>query len=96
MSATFSIRASSTTSPLPSALRSSPPTTCRSGSRTTPRDGFWLNHDVYEDSIDSFVEGRVPMLQRRDLFHLDYEGDTLQDHPGVPYQYGTNDNVSAP
>lgn len=59
-------------------------------------DGFWLNPDVYEDGIDAFVDGVVPLLQQRGLFHLDYEGDTLREHLGVPYQYGMNDDTSTP
>lgn len=59
-------------------------------------DGFWLNPDVYEDGIDAFVDGVVPLLQQRGLFHLDYDGDTLREHLGVPYRYGMNDDISAP
>lgn len=51
-------------------------------------DGFWISPDVYEDGIDAFVEGVVPILQERGLFHSDYEGVTLRDHLGVPEQYG--------
>lgn len=59
-------------------------------------DGFWLNPDVYEDGIDAFVDGVVPLLQQRGLFHLDYDGETLREHLGVPYQYGMNDDISTP
>lgn len=59
-------------------------------------DGFWLNPDVYEDGIDAFVDTVVPLLQQRNLFHHDYEGDTLRDHLGVPYQYGLNEDISGP
>jgi FMN-dependent oxidoreductase (nitrilotriacetate monooxygenase family) len=58
-------------------------------------DGFWLNPDVYEDGIDAFVDGVVPLLQERGLFHRDYEGDTLREHLGVPYQYGRAGTASA-
>ncbi|MBY4208073.1 NtaA/DmoA family FMN-dependent monooxygenase [Rhodococcus fascians] len=58
-------------------------------------DGFWLNPDVYEDGIDAFVDQVVPLLQQRGLFHLDYEGDTLRDHLGVPYRYGSTEDRSA-
>lgn len=51
-------------------------------------DGFWVSPDVYEDGIDAFVDGVVPLLQDRGLFHRDYEGGTLRDHLGVPAQYG--------
>ncbi|MEX3610893.1 NtaA/DmoA family FMN-dependent monooxygenase [Rothia sp. LK2588] len=53
-------------------------------------DGFWVSPDVYEDGIDVFVDGVVPILQARGLFHTDYEGETLRDHVGAPYQYGLN------
>lgn len=51
-------------------------------------DGFWVVPDVFEDGIDAFVDGVVPILQDRGLFHRDYEGPTLRDHLGVPAQYG--------
>lgn len=51
-------------------------------------DGFWISPDVYEDGIDAFVDGVVPILQERGLFHRDYEGATLRDHLGAPPQYG--------
>ena len=51
-------------------------------------DGFWFIPDVYEDAIDAFVDGVVPILQERGLFHQDYEGTTLRDHLGAAPQYG--------
>lgn len=57
-------------------------------------DGFWLSPDVYEDGIDAFVDGVVPILQERGLFHLDYQGTTLRDHLGAPSQYGLDPRVS--
>lgn len=51
-------------------------------------DGFWVSPDVYADGIDTFVDGVVPILQERGLFHEDYEGTTLRDHLGAPPQYG--------
>ncbi|RXT29827.1 nitrilotriacetate monooxygenase [Rhizobium leguminosarum] len=48
-------------------------------------DGFWLSPDVYEDGIDALVDGVVPILQDRGLFHRDYEGKTLRDHLGAPH-----------
>jgi FMN-dependent oxidoreductase (nitrilotriacetate monooxygenase family) len=56
-------------------------------------DGFWLSPDVYEDGIDAFVDGVVPILQERGLFHADYEGTTLRDHLGAPAQYGLDHRV---
>jgi hypothetical protein len=49
--------------------------------------------DVYEDGIGAFVDGVVPILQERGLFHTDYEGTTLRDHLGAPAQYGLDDRV---
>lgn len=57
-------------------------------------DGFWLSPDVFEDGIDAFVDGVVPILQKRGLFHRDYEGTTLRDHLGAPAQYGPDPRVS--
>ncbi|MFC3314426.1 NtaA/DmoA family FMN-dependent monooxygenase [Falsigemmobacter intermedius] len=57
-------------------------------------DGFWISPDVYEDGIDAFVDGVVPILQERGLFHRDYEGTTLRDHLGAPAQYGLDPRVS--
>jgi FMN-dependent oxidoreductase (nitrilotriacetate monooxygenase family) len=57
-------------------------------------DGFWLAPDVYEDGIDALVDGVVPILQKRELFHLDYEGVTLREHLGAPEQYGIDPRVS--
>ncbi|MEJ7935412.1 NtaA/DmoA family FMN-dependent monooxygenase [Sphingobium sp. AN558] len=51
-------------------------------------DGFWISPDVYDDGIDAFVDGVVPILQDRGLFHRDYAGVTLRDHLGSPPQYG--------
>ncbi|MBD3739372.1 MAG: NtaA/DmoA family FMN-dependent monooxygenase [Stenotrophomonas sp.] len=57
-------------------------------------DGFWLSPDVFEDGIDAFVDGVVPILQERGLFHRDYEGTTLRDHLGAPTQYGLDPRIS--
>ncbi len=56
-------------------------------------DGFWVCIDVYEDGIGAFVDGVVPILQERGLFHADYEGTTLRDHLGAPAQYGLDHRV---
>jgi FMN-dependent oxidoreductase (nitrilotriacetate monooxygenase family) len=56
-------------------------------------DGFWVIPDVYEDGLDAFVDGVVPILQERGLFHLDYEGATLRDHLGAPAQYGLDPRI---
>ncbi|MBB3777822.1 FMN-dependent oxidoreductase (nitrilotriacetate monooxygenase family) [Xanthomonas campestris] len=57
-------------------------------------DGFWISPDVYQDGIDAFVDGVVPILQKRGVFHLDYEGSTLRDHLGVPVQYGLDTRIA--
>ncbi|PDS35033.1 nitrilotriacetate monooxygenase [Rhizobium anhuiense] len=56
-------------------------------------DGFWLSPDVYEDGINALVDGVVPILQDRGLFHRDYEGKTLRDHLGAPPQYGLDPRI---
>lgn len=50
-------------------------------------DGFSLAPDS-QQGVKDFVEKVVPILQKRGIFHTDYEGDTLREHLGVPYQYG--------
>ncbi|MFC3928999.1 NtaA/DmoA family FMN-dependent monooxygenase [Streptococcus caprae] len=51
-------------------------------------DGFWVMPDVYEVDLSRFVDEVVPILQERGVFHKDYEGETLREHLGLPYQYG--------
>ncbi|MBB5695408.1 NtaA/DmoA family FMN-dependent monooxygenase [Muricoccus pecuniae] len=51
-------------------------------------DGFWIMIDVYQDGMDAFADEVVPILQRRGLFHTEYESATLRDHLGAPAQYG--------
>lgn len=57
-------------------------------------DGFWVSPDIYEDGIDAFVDGVVPILQDRGLFHRDYGGVTLRDHLGARAQYGIDPRLS--
>ena len=57
-------------------------------------DGFWVSPDIYDDGIDAFVDGVVPILQERGLFHMEYAGATLRDHLGVPPQYGVDGRVA--
>lgn len=56
-------------------------------------DGFWVAPDVYEDGLGAFVDGVLPILRRRGLFHDDYAGKTLRDHLGVPSQYGVDTRI---
>ncbi|MGT2800343.1 NtaA/DmoA family FMN-dependent monooxygenase [Streptococcus marmotae] len=51
-------------------------------------DGFWVMPDSYEVDLPRFVDEVVPILQERGIFHKDYEGTTLRENLGVPYQYG--------
>ena len=57
-------------------------------------DGFWVSPDVFDDGIDAFVDGVVPILQDRGLFHREYEGTTLRDHLGAPAQYGLDQRLT--
>ncbi|MCH5677636.1 NtaA/DmoA family FMN-dependent monooxygenase [Streptomyces gilvus] len=51
-------------------------------------DGFVITPDVVSDGLPAFAEKVVPVLQRRGLFHEDYESATLRGHFGAPHQYG--------
>jgi len=51
-------------------------------------DGFAIQPDVSFDGVSDFVNQVIPILQKRGLFHEDYEGTTLREHMGVSYQYG--------
>ncbi|MGK7377661.1 NtaA/DmoA family FMN-dependent monooxygenase [Planococcus sp. 1R117A] len=51
-------------------------------------DGFSVVPDIAADGVEDFVNLVVPILQERGLYHEDYEGATLREHMGVPYQYG--------
>ncbi|WP_328813395.1 NtaA/DmoA family FMN-dependent monooxygenase [Rhodococcus sp. NBC_00297] len=57
-------------------------------------DGFWVSPDVYDGGIDALVDGVVPVLQDRGLFHREYEGTTLRDHLDVPALYGPDPRVT--
>jgi hypothetical protein len=59
-------------------------------------DGFWVLPDVNADGINAFVEEVVPLLQARGLFHHEYEGQTLRENLGVPYQYGVDPRITQP
>ena len=52
-------------------------------------DGFSVVPDIAYDGVADFVEQVVPILQERGLFHKEYEGETLRENMGVPYQYGS-------
>ncbi|MNN39517.1 Nitrilotriacetate monooxygenase component A [compost metagenome] len=58
-------------------------------------DGFSISPDVANDGVTDFINLVIPILQQRGLFHEDYEGSTLRENMGVPYQYGI-DSISIP
>lgn len=58
-------------------------------------DGFWISPDINDDGVDAFVDGVVPILQDRGLFHREYEGSTLRDHLSAPAQYGIDPRIAA-
>ncbi|MEU9448882.1 hypothetical protein [Streptomyces sp. NPDC048277] len=51
-------------------------------------DGFVILPDVISDGLPAFTDRVIPVLQRRGLFHHDYEATTLRGHFGAPHQYG--------
>ncbi len=62
--------------------------------RAGAADGFNLMPDVLPDGLETFVDGVVPILQRRGLFRRDYAGATLRDHLGLarpPSRYAAGD-----
>jgi FMN-dependent oxidoreductase (nitrilotriacetate monooxygenase family) len=59
-------------------------------------DGFWFSPDIYEDGVDAFVDEVVPLLQQREIYPLDYPGNTLRENLGVPDQYGLDPRVFGP
>ncbi len=46
-------------------------------------DGFMIQFPLLPRDLEDFVELVVPILQKRGLFRLDYEGNTLRDHLGL-------------
>lgn len=56
-------------------------------------DGFWILPDAYETDFKRFVDEVVPILQARGVFHKDYEGTTLRENMGIPYQYGLDERL---
>ncbi|WP_420997131.1 LLM class flavin-dependent oxidoreductase [Cupriavidus sp. 30B13] len=51
-------------------------------------DGFNLMPDALPGGLQDFVDGVVPILQRRGLFRTEYEGNTLRDHLGLARPQG--------
>lgn len=50
--------------------------------------GFSVVPDSGLSSLTDFVEQVVPILQKRGLLREEYEGNTLREHLGIPYQNG--------
>jgi FMN-dependent oxidoreductase (nitrilotriacetate monooxygenase family) len=46
-------------------------------------DGFNLMPDALPSGLQDFVDGVVPILQKRGIFRTDYEGATLREHLGL-------------
>lgn len=51
-------------------------------------DGFNLMPDALPDGLSAFVDGVVPLLQRRGIFRRDYSGTTLRSHLGLEHPPG--------
>ncbi|MFJ1251237.1 LLM class flavin-dependent oxidoreductase [Cupriavidus sp. CuC1] len=51
-------------------------------------DGFNLMPDALPDGLQDFVDGVVPILQRRGIFRTEYEGSTLREHLGLARPQG--------
>jgi alkanesulfonate monooxygenase SsuD/methylene tetrahydromethanopterin reductase-like flavin-dependent oxidoreductase (luciferase family) len=47
-------------------------------------DGFVIAATHVPGTYEDFVRLVVPELQRRGLFHNDYEGETLRENLGLP------------
>ena len=46
-------------------------------------DGFNIMSPWFPGGLDDFIEGVLPELRRRGLFHTEYEGRTLREHLGL-------------
>ena len=51
-------------------------------------DGFNLMPDALPGGLQDFVDGVVPILQRRGIFRTEYEGGTLREHLGLARPQG--------
>lgn len=56
-------------------------------------DGFWIMPDLVELDLVAFVDEVVPILQRRGLFHEDYEPTTLRGNLGIRDQQGVDKRI---
>lgn len=57
-------------------------------------DGFSIAVDGLHDGVDAFVDRVVPILQKRGIFHLDYEGPTLRDNLHAAPRYGRDPRLT--
>jgi len=46
-------------------------------------DGFNVMPPVFPSGLERFVDHVVPILQKRGLFRMEYEGTTLREHYGL-------------
>ena len=47
-------------------------------------DGFNIMGPLLPSGLEAFVDGVIPILQKRGLFRTEYTGATLRDHYGLP------------
>lgn len=52
--------------------------------RAGAADGFIIMYLAYPSGIDEFTSEVIPILQKRGLFHVEYEGNTLRENLGLP------------
>ncbi|MBS7544858.1 LLM class flavin-dependent oxidoreductase [Ancylobacter oerskovii] len=58
-------------------------------------DGFNFMPAYLPGGLEDFVDGVIPILQRRGLFRRDYEGTTLRDHYDLPFPEAGRDRRAA-
>lgn len=46
-------------------------------------DGFNVMPPVFPGMLDAFIDGVIPILQRRGIFRTEYSGTTLREHYGL-------------
>jgi FMN-dependent oxidoreductase (nitrilotriacetate monooxygenase family) len=55
-------------------------------------DGFVIASAYYPGMLDRFVDGVIPLLQRRGLFRTEYEGRTLRENLGLSRPASRHEN----
>ncbi|QJP16319.1 LLM class flavin-dependent oxidoreductase [Starkeya sp. ORNL1] len=58
-------------------------------------DGFNFMPAYLPGGLEDFVDGVIPILQRRGLFRREYEGTTLRDHYDLPRPEGRRESRAA-